>query len=252
MKFREQAERFGAEFVTADADRVDLTRRRRSGSGSATASSAADVDDHLHRRHGPHARAARPSSACSATASPPAPPATASSSARSRSRSSAAATPRIEEAIFLTKFATKVTVIHRRDELRASKIMQDRALREPEDRVPVELRGRATSSATARSRPCACATPSPAQSPTSRCEGLFVAIGHDPNTALFARPARPRRERLHRHRARLHAHVGRGRVRRRRRAGPRLPPGDHRRGHRAAWPRSRPSAGSASTTHAAS
>ena len=40
MKFREQAERFGAEFVTADADRVELTPAGRSACGSATASSA--------------------------------------------------------------------------------------------------------------------------------------------------------------------------------------------------------------------
>jgi thioredoxin reductase (NADPH) len=91
----------------------------------------------------------------------------------------------VEEAIFLTKFASKVTLIHRRDELRASKIMQDKAFANPkieffwngqveeihEERGEVSgvvVRHRITDELT--------------DIPVS---GVFVAIGHTPNTALF-------------------------------------------------------------------
>jgi len=90
----------------------------------------------------------------------------------------------LEEAIFLTKFASKVTVIHRRKELRASKIMQDRAFRNPKieflwDSVVVDVLGR---SAVEGVRVRNVETD---EESVVDVAGLFVAIGHVPNTALF-------------------------------------------------------------------
>src|SRR5581483_6395715 len=90
----------------------------------------------------------------------------------------------MEEAIFLTKFADKVTVIHRRKELRASKIMQDRAFANPKidfvwDSVVTALHGD-TSLSGARIRNVVTGEES-----DLGVTGLFVAIGHVPNTDLF-------------------------------------------------------------------
>jgi thioredoxin reductase (NADPH) len=91
----------------------------------------------------------------------------------------------MEEAMFLTKFASKVSVIHRRDELRASKIMQERALKN--DRIEFvwnavidEVRGAdgQVSSVLLRDTITGETRDFPA-------EGLFLAIGHIPNTWLF-------------------------------------------------------------------
>ena len=90
----------------------------------------------------------------------------------------------LEEATFLTRFATEVVMLHRRDKFRGSKIMQDRALRTPRSRSSGTPRSR-TSWARRRSRRCACATPKPARSATSRLDGLFLAIGYKPNTDAF-------------------------------------------------------------------
>jgi thioredoxin reductase (NADPH) len=91
----------------------------------------------------------------------------------------------MEEATFLTRFASKVTIVHRRDEFRASKIMQERALSNPKIDVTwnsevveivgdgavtgVRLRDTVTGETSERS-----------------VDGVFMAIGHTPNTQLFA------------------------------------------------------------------
>jgi thioredoxin reductase (NADPH) len=93
----------------------------------------------------------------------------------------------MEEALFLTKFASKVTVVHRRDQLRASRIMQQRAFDNPRiefvwDSVVEEIHdveaGRVTGVTLRNVK----------SGDTSRldCGGVFIAIGHTPNTALFA------------------------------------------------------------------
>ena len=83
-----------------------------------------------------------------------------------------------------TRFARSVTVVHRRDSLRASKIMQDRAFANDKIRFALEQRGRRRSSATTRLDRRAAARPvRPARSASSPVTGLFVAIGHDPRTS---------------------------------------------------------------------
>jgi thioredoxin reductase (NADPH) len=91
----------------------------------------------------------------------------------------------IEEATFLTKFATRVHLIHRRSELRASKIMQERALKNPklefqwhsvvdevlgDGKAVTGLKLKSTKDGSTREL---------------KVQGLFMGIGHEPNTALF-------------------------------------------------------------------
>ena len=93
----------------------------------------------------------------------------------------------MEEATFLTRFAETVTIIHRRDEFRASKIMAERALANP--KIKVEWNSRRHRDPRRRRqgrRGHGCATSSPATSATLDVTGVFVAIGHDPRSELFA------------------------------------------------------------------
>ena len=95
----------------------------------------------------------------------------------------------MEEANFLTKFASKVTVVHRRDQLRASKIMQERAMKNPKvsfiwDSTVIEVLGKEEggkkSMTGARLKNHKTGDVS-----TLRADGLFMAIGHQPNTKVF-------------------------------------------------------------------
>ena len=90
----------------------------------------------------------------------------------------------MEEATFLTKFASKVTVVHRRDELRASKIMQQRAMENPKiefmwDSVITELVG------DGKLKGATIQNVKTGAESFVEAGGAFVAIGHTPNTALF-------------------------------------------------------------------
>ncbi len=92
----------------------------------------------------------------------------------------------MEEATFLTKFATKVTVVHRRDELRASKIMQQRAMDNPKidfawNSVVSEVLGTQDGGVTGVVLEDT-QTGETRELPT---QGVFIAIGHLPNTAVF-------------------------------------------------------------------
>jgi len=94
----------------------------------------------------------------------------------------------MEEAIFLTKFASKVFVVHRRDSLRASKIMQDRAIRNKKiefiwDTVIEEIlgeKGKGVSGVKLKNLKTDKIT-------EKKVTGVFVAIGHTPNTQIISK-----------------------------------------------------------------
>jgi thioredoxin reductase (NADPH) len=90
----------------------------------------------------------------------------------------------LEEALFLTKYASHVNIIHRRDSLRASKIMQERALKHPKisfvwDSTVEEVQGDQAVSGV-KLRNVKTGTES-----TLAVQGVFIAIGHEPNTSIF-------------------------------------------------------------------
>jgi thioredoxin reductase (NADPH) len=182
--FRRQAERFGAEFVTDDVTRVDLSERpfrvyvggdeyRAQAVVVATGASARQLG--LPSEVTLQGRGVSYCAVCDA--------------AFYKERHVVVVgggDSAMEEATFLTKFATRVTLVHRRDSFRASQIMEDRARRNEKiefvtntvvDEVLGTDEGRLTG-VRLRNVVTGETTDLPA-------DGLFVAIGHDPNTKLF-------------------------------------------------------------------
>jgi thioredoxin reductase (NADPH) len=181
-KFREQAERFGAEFLTADVDEVDLAatpKRVRIGGRDEFARTVIISTGAQARMLGlpnEHALLGHGVSTCATC-----------DGFFFRGHDIAViggGDSALEEANFLTRFADKVTLVHRRKELRASKIMQDRAFANPKIEflwnstvVDVKGDGRVSALEVKDSE-----TGSITELPVT---GVFVAIGHDPNTKLF-------------------------------------------------------------------
>jgi thioredoxin reductase (NADPH) len=182
MLFREQAARFGAEFVTADADRVDLSEKPfRIGVGPdeylarsviiATGATAKMLGLESEQRllgHGVSTCAT-----CDGFFFRDQPIAVVGGGDSA-----------LEEANFLTRFATNVTLIHRRKELRASKIMQDRVFSNPK----VDVRwNTVVDDVVGDGKLEALQLRDVETDATSNLAvgGMFVAIGHTPNTSLF-------------------------------------------------------------------
>jgi len=180
--FRRQAERFGVDFVTDDATRVDFSER--------PFRVWVDADEHRARSviiaTGASARwlglpgeqrlQGRGVSACATC-----------DGAFFRDKELVVVgggDTAMEEASFLTRYASKVTIVHRRDEFRASPIMVDRARANPKiefatNAIVEDILGEATVEGV-RLRD----TRSD-ETRDVRVDGVFVAIGHDPNTTLF-------------------------------------------------------------------
>ena len=182
-KFRAQAERFGAKFITADADRVDLSKLPFVVEvGDATYEARALIistgaSARMLGVKGEREYLGRGVSTCATCdgfffRGVPLVVVGGGDSA-------------MEEANFLTRFASKVTVVHRRDALRASKIMQDRAFANEKidfiwDTDVTEVKG-----ADGKVTTLELTNTKTGAASDLDVGGLFVAIGHDPNTALF-------------------------------------------------------------------
>ncbi len=183
-EFRAQAERFGAEFVTDDVTRIDLSERpfkiyvgddEYVGKSVIVATGATARQLGLESERALHGRGVTYCATCDA--------------AFYREREVVVVgggDSAMEEALYLTKFASKVTLVHRRAEFRASQIMVDRV--KDHDRIEImtpfvveEVLGVDTGKLTG----VLLRNVETDETVEYATDGLFVAIGHDPTTKLF-------------------------------------------------------------------
>ena len=129
----------------------------------------------------------------------------------------------MEEATFLTKFAGTVHLVHRRDQFRASKIMQERALSSEKIRIHYshELE---SITGDQKVQQVTLKSTKTGQTRDLAVGGVFVAVGHDPNTKLFAGQGEDGRRRVHSDKEE-HPDQRGGRLCRRRRPRPQVPSG---------------------------
>ncbi len=184
INFRDQAERFGTKFVTDDVDHVDLCATPKVvkvGSKTYTADAVIVSTGATARMIGLDSEQRLLGHGVSTCAT--------CDGYFFRDKELVVVgggDSAMEEATFLTKFASKVTIVHRRDEYRASKIMLDRARANEkvefiEWATVTEVLDDGTGAVTG-------VTLTDTRDGSERrldCQGVFVAIGHDPNTNLF-------------------------------------------------------------------
>src|SRR5438105_6240140 len=183
QEFRAQAERFGAEFLTDDVTRVDFSEQpfrvyvgndEYLGQTVVVATGASARQLGLESEQRLQGRGVTYCAVCDA--------------AFYREKEVVVVgggDSAMEEALFLTKFATKVTLVHRRDDFRASPIMVDRARAHEKiqfvtSAVVDEVIAQDGQTSGVRLRDL-----STGETREIAAQGLFVAIGHDPNTKLF-------------------------------------------------------------------
>ncbi|MFW5925022.1 MAG: thioredoxin-disulfide reductase [Myxococcota bacterium] len=182
--FRDQAERFGTRFVTADVDRLDLSERpfKVYADGTEYVGHTVIASTGASARwlglESEQALNGRGVSACATC-----------DGFFFRDQDVVVVgggDTAMEEALYLTNMCKSVTVVHRRDSLRASKIMQERALEHDKisflwDSVITEVMDPAKGTVTG----VKIQNVKTGEEKLHECQGLFVAIGHTPNTQLF-------------------------------------------------------------------